>query len=93
MAWPCLPLLALAPHFVHVLCVGPFLPPAGAKARTRRSGAEGQEKNETDRFHEGVFASGNFLAGTGGRQIEMLRFNKCLNGSINLQFTKGTLPE
>jgi hypothetical protein len=92
MADPCLP-VAVDAGFSEVLCIRALLSPAGGKARTGGGGADGQEKNETKRFQDSLFSSGNFLAGAGGRQIEMLRLNELGDGFMNLQFTKGTLPE
>ena len=74
-------------------CVGALLPPALGKARASGGGAQRQEEDEIKRFHDSLFFLSNFLAGAGGRQFEMFRLNEFGDGPIDLQFTKGTLPE
>lgn len=64
--------LAIDLYFLDLLCVGAVTPSAGSKVRTRRSGAQGQEKYETKRFHDRLLSLGDFFAGTEGRQVEML---------------------
>jgi hypothetical protein len=80
--------LAVDPQFFEVLCVDAGPSPAGRKVRTRRSGAQGQEKYETKRFHDTLLSLGDFFAGAEGREAEMLRLNEFVDGFINLQLTK-----
>ena len=75
-----------------VLLVGPLPSRAIRKSRACRE-TQRQNKDQTKRFHDSLFSLGNFLAGAGGRQIEMLRLNEFVNGFINFQLTKGTVPE
>lgn len=83
--------VVVAARFSEVLCVGALPPPAGSKTRTRGSGDQREDKNETKRSHGSLLLLGNLLAGSAGRQVEMLRLHEFVHGFINFQFTKGAL--